>query len=151
MITKFKIFEQKESKKGVLEGKEEYPFKEKIDLYELGNSCYDPDEDFPDRNEMEAKLKRKILNQYCRFQEEIIRFTVDGIEDEVEGDYIEGKIVDVEIESFFNIDITIRFTVDNKKYKVNPYTPVEVYLKEERKKPIVDPKVDPYGEEDWEF
>jgi ribosomal protein S27AE len=148
-------------KGGVLEGKEEYPFKKTIDLIDMGNSCCMPNDDFPDYNEFERKLKRKILYQYCRFQEEVETHDNKGHYERKKGEFIEGVVIDVEIESFFDMGATIKFTVIKEvvypnyilllpKYEVHPYTPVEIYLKKERKKQTINPELDPYGEEDWD-
>lgn len=138
---------------------EQYPFKEKVDLYELGNTCCDPNDDFPDCQEFERKLMIKVLNRYCEFQEDVESVDKDGHIERVGGKIIKGKIVDVNIETFFDFDITIKFTVEDiwypeklslvHHYEVHPFYPVTVYLKEVRKN--INLELDPYQEEEWEF
>jgi hypothetical protein len=149
MITKFDKYNESIE--------EEYPFKEIIDLYKLGNTCCAGD-DLPDCQEFERKLKRKVLNKYCEFQEDVESVDKDGHIERVGGKIVKGKIIDVNIETFFDFDITIEFTVEDIpaiypwKFhcdEVHPFYPVTVYLKEERKK-HVNLELDPYGEEEWD-
>lgn len=144
MITKFRKYN---------ESIEEYPYQETVDLIDLGNRCIEPPDEYPDYGQLEDRISRKVLNKYCSFKEdqEVLDNKGDFVE-KVPGKTIKGIVREVKVDSFFDIDCTIKFIMDDgNEYEVNPYSGVTVYLKEEPKKPFIDPILDPYGEEEWEF
>lgn len=117
-----------------------FPYKEIVNLIEVGNSCISPDEEWPDTREMLNKIKRRVIGKYCKFY----------VEEELSnGDKVYGKVTNVDIENFFDIEHTITFTVDGEEIKVDPYSNIEVWLKNEREIKR-NREVDPYDEEDWE-
>lgn len=147
MITKFEKYNES------LE--DEYPYKEYVDLIDLGNRCIPPNDEYPDYRQLEDMIVRKVLLKMCEFKEEqeVIDDKGNFVE-RVPGKTIKGIIRKVSVESFFDIDCNIKFAIDDgefKEYDVNPYSGVTVYHKEKPKKPFVDPILDPYGEEEWEF
>lgn len=144
-------------KKGKLhEGlEEEYPFIEKHDLISIGGNCASPDDEYINCEVFKRKLNKLLLNQLCEFQEDVTgQDYQDYIDDSKKvlkfGKIIKGVVTKIEVTSWFDYDVTVKFTVDNVGYEVNPYYEVKAFLKEERKRKIGDPKIDPYGEEDWD-
>lgn len=134
MITKYKIFESTF---------EEYPFVYTYDQIEIGQDYADLD-GLVDVIQLEKKLKRLFLNKLCEFVE------TDKDDYTKPGPTIKGFVTDIDVTQFYDSDVFTKFYISGKEFDVYPYEPIKVFLKEERIKKIVDPRIDPYNEENWE-
>jgi len=146
-------------KKGKLHEKiEEYPFIENISLIDIGQDCVPHEDEIVDCERFQRKLSKLLLNRLCEFQEDVTGQDSDVLNINANsqnkimklGEIVKGVVTKVEVFSWFDYDVTIKFTVGDIEYEVNPYHDVKVFLKEERKRKIGDPNIDPYGEEDWD-
>lgn len=131
------------------ENKEEYPFVEYVDIMNIGYKFFD-EYDYMDCLGFENRLKKLLLNNLVEFKEST---EDDEIQDGrmMGGKIIKGIITDINISSFFEYEIIIKFTIENVgEFEVFPEQKVKVFLKEERIKKEINRDIDPYGEEDWD-
>jgi len=126
-----------------------YPFVEEVSIYDIGSNCMEGE--CMNDGLFKRKLDKLFLNNFCEFHE--IDFEFVGSSNNtapIAGEIIKGVVTNINVDSFFDIDCTVKFTVDGKEYEVYVDEPTKIYLKEKRKKIEYDKTVDPYGEEDWD-
>jgi hypothetical protein len=134
MITTYKIFESIG----------EYPYTEIVDIMSIADKCLSANgEDF-DSNEFSRKIKRKCLNKLCEF------VASDESDYTIPGKKIKGLVTNVYVETWFDMDVWLKFTVNEIEYDVFYKKNVKVFLKEKPVKKLVDKTIDPYEEEDWD-
>lgn len=126
--------------------KSEYKIIESYDMINIVSPYWTEDYEDIFIEELNKRLEYLFKNKFCSLN-------YDGKTDE-NSNYIEenGKIEGIikNIYASYDFDpmlLAIFFIIDNIEYIVDPSKKVFVYLKKER---TTNPRVDPYGEEEWD-
>jgi len=128
--------------KGVLEGKEEYPFEKKYSLVDLVQPYFQEYESI-DLDGFSRRLNRVFKGNWVEFM------VVDDDGEDV--GMREGLVQSVSPSYWYDpiTDLEVEFLIDGVDYKVNPEVNVIVHSIKD-KDIAINKAIDPYGEEEWD-